>query len=129
MVIQKTVDIPASCRLVIEVPHEIPAGRAILALTPLPAGDGAPADDEAVILAEEARMRELNSKYPVHICATLEEDWAAMAGQNTTEGHETFKQMLKRTHGAFKDGKAWGSGVDVDTKIRALRDEWDSGYE
>ena len=34
MTITQTVDIPESHRLVIDVPHEIPAGRAILAFTP-----------------------------------------------------------------------------------------------
>jgi hypothetical protein len=34
MTIEQTVDIPANHRLIIEVPPEIPAGRAILAFTP-----------------------------------------------------------------------------------------------
>jgi hypothetical protein len=36
-----------------------------------------------------------------------------MAGQNTPEGREQFRQMLKRTRGALKDSKAWGQGIDV----------------
>jgi hypothetical protein len=36
MTIEQTVEIPADHRLVIEVPPEIPAGRAILAFTPAP---------------------------------------------------------------------------------------------
>jgi hypothetical protein len=129
MTIQQTVDIPASRRLTIEVPREIPMGRVMLAFTPVPAGDETPAGNEAAILAEEARIRELSGKYPVHVCSTLAEAETAMASQNTPKGREAFKQMLKRTHGAFKDGKAWGKGVDVDAKIRALRDEWDSGND
>lgn len=39
MTIQQTVDIPVSRQLIIEVPREIPAGRAILAFTPVPVGD------------------------------------------------------------------------------------------
>jgi hypothetical protein len=34
--------------------------------------------------------------------------------------------MLKRTRGALKDSKAWGQGIDVEAKIKALRDEWGS---
>jgi hypothetical protein len=63
MVIQKTVDIPASCRLVIEVPHEIPAGRAILALTPLPAGDGGLPDEARGQSRNEAFRRALRRAY------------------------------------------------------------------
>jgi hypothetical protein len=36
MTIEQTVEIPADHRLVIEVPPEIPAGRAVLAFTPAP---------------------------------------------------------------------------------------------
>ena len=34
MVITKTVDIPDDRRLIIEIPHEIPAGQVILTFTP-----------------------------------------------------------------------------------------------
>jgi hypothetical protein len=34
MTITQTVEIPASHRLVIDVPHEVPAGKAIIAFTP-----------------------------------------------------------------------------------------------
>jgi len=37
MTITQTVEIPADHRLTIEVPREIPAGRAVLAFTPAPA--------------------------------------------------------------------------------------------
>ncbi|MDR2094463.1 MAG: hypothetical protein LBP76_02960 [Treponema sp.] len=36
MTIEQTVEIPADHRLMIEVPPEIPAGRAVLAFTPAP---------------------------------------------------------------------------------------------
>jgi hypothetical protein len=36
MTIEQTVEIPADHRLVIEVPREVPAGRAVLAFTPVP---------------------------------------------------------------------------------------------
>ena len=35
MVIEQRIEIPASRRLVIDLPPEVPAGRAILALTPV----------------------------------------------------------------------------------------------
>jgi hypothetical protein len=37
MIIEQTVEIPASHRLFIDVPPEVPAGRAIIAFTPAPA--------------------------------------------------------------------------------------------
>jgi hypothetical protein len=39
MTIQQTVDIPASHRLTIEVPHEIPTGPVILTFTPKAAAE------------------------------------------------------------------------------------------
>ncbi|MDR2490050.1 MAG: hypothetical protein LBD20_01450 [Spirochaetaceae bacterium] len=38
MVIEQTVDIPASRRLTIDVPHEVPAGRVVLTFTPADGG-------------------------------------------------------------------------------------------
>ena len=38
MTVTQTVDIPASRRLVIDVPREVPAGRAVLSYTPASAG-------------------------------------------------------------------------------------------
>ncbi|GHV76872.1 hypothetical protein AGMMS49942_16930 [Spirochaetia bacterium] len=42
MTIEQTVDVPASHRLTIDVPRDIPAGRTILAFTPAPAGECPP---------------------------------------------------------------------------------------
>jgi hypothetical protein len=41
MVIEQTVDIPASRRLVLDVPQEVPAGRVILTFTPADGGEAA----------------------------------------------------------------------------------------
>ena len=43
MTIEQTVDIPASYRITIDVPREIPVGKAILTLTPATSGS-MPAD-------------------------------------------------------------------------------------
>jgi hypothetical protein len=37
MTIEQTVEIPANHRLTLEVPREIPAGKAVIAFTPVPA--------------------------------------------------------------------------------------------
>jgi hypothetical protein len=39
MTIEQTIDIPIDHRLILEVPREIPAGKAILTFTPVPAAD------------------------------------------------------------------------------------------
>jgi hypothetical protein len=55
MIIEQTVEIPASHRLTIEVPHEVPAGSAILAFTPAagmpPAGNSPRTAAEALQMA------------------------------------------------------------------------------
>jgi hypothetical protein len=38
MTIEQTVEVPASRRLTIDVPREIPVGRTVIAFTPAPAG-------------------------------------------------------------------------------------------
>ena len=63
MTIQQTVDIPVSRRLIIEVPREIPAGRAILAFTPVPAEDETLPDEARGQSWNEAFRRALRRAY------------------------------------------------------------------
>jgi hypothetical protein len=63
MTIQQTVDIPASRRLTIEVPREIPAGRVLLAFTPVPAGDEALPEKSRGQSKDEAFRRALRRAY------------------------------------------------------------------
>ncbi|GHV70375.1 hypothetical protein AGMMS49928_17900 [Spirochaetia bacterium] len=46
MTIEQTVEIPASHRLMIDVPRDIPTGRTILAFTPAPVGEDIGMDGE-----------------------------------------------------------------------------------
>jgi hypothetical protein len=128
MTLEQTVEIPETRAgrtvLTFTPKPAFPAGRVVPAFTTAPAGDEAQA-----ILAEEARIKALEAKYPIHVYMTLLEAEAAATNQNTPEGREAFKKMLKRTHGALKNSKDWGRGVDVDAKIRALRNEWGGGDE
>jgi hypothetical protein len=63
MTIQQTVEIPASHRLTIDVPQEVPAGKATIIYSPEPAADqAAPAGrrkipDELLPLVQEAARR------------------------------------------------------------------------
>ena len=57
MIITQTIDIPASHRLTIDVPNEVPAGRTVLTFTPVPAaplfGYNPHTAAEALQMAEE----------------------------------------------------------------------------
>ena len=75
MTVEQTVDIPASHRLIIEVPREIPAGRAILTVTPVPADldigiDGACPLDHTPNAETAAAIREgramMRGEIPAH---------------------------------------------------------------
>ena len=54
MTIEQTIEIPASRRITIEVPPEIPTGRTIIAFTPSPKpGNNPRTAEEALIMAKE----------------------------------------------------------------------------
>ena len=60
MVVEKMVEIPVNHRLVLDVPQEIPAGRAILTFSP--AGNlraSVPADCPAPATTEKSEMRDI----------------------------------------------------------------------
>jgi hypothetical protein len=117
MIIEQIVEIPADRRIRLDfaVPESVPAlGRQRIIIEFPDAECGVTAEEMDAIRFEENRIKELNKKYPVHVCHTLEEAELVMAGQNTPEEREQFRQMLKRTHGALKDSKAWGQGVDYE---------------
>jgi hypothetical protein len=57
--IVQTVNVPADHRLIIEVPPEVPAGRTMLAFTPIPAKRRLSTMSTEEIAALEARDREL----------------------------------------------------------------------
>jgi hypothetical protein len=129
MTIEQIVEIPADRRVRLDftVPESVSAfGRQRIVIEfPDAESEISAGEIDAIRLGEE-RIKELNKKYPVHVCHTIEEAESAMAGQNAPEEREQFRQMLKRTHGALKDSKAWGQGIDVEAKIKAMRNEWES---
>jgi hypothetical protein len=54
MTIERTIEIPASRRITLEVPPEIPTGKTIIAFTPAPKQRSNPRTaEEALIMAEE----------------------------------------------------------------------------
>jgi hypothetical protein len=98
MVVEQTVDIPASRRLLIDVPPEVPEGRTILAFTPVGKAD----DGKAVSPSLEAFRLEAERK--------AGRRFADPSGDSL----QKFCGSLTRIY--TEDG--------VDTK-RRMRDEWE----
>jgi hypothetical protein len=94
MAIEQTVDIPASYRLTIDVPREVPAGRVVLRFTPVDSGAAFPAIGE------------------------LKRQAAEKTARRKAEGRKPFEGLT----GVLKDSPALaGDPVEI---VRAWRDGW-----
>ncbi|GHV79288.1 hypothetical protein AGMMS49944_10790 [Spirochaetia bacterium] len=85
MTIQQTVDIPASRRLTIEVPREVPLGKAILTFTPADASrrtDG----DECPLCAVYKEPNE-------ETLAAFEEGDAMLRGEKPAVWHHSLEDL------------------------------------
>jgi hypothetical protein len=98
MSVTQTVEVPASHRLTIDVPREIPAGRTILTFTP------ASVPDAAVLSAGS--------------CNTVEEALQAAAEKAADPNRKPISRLFGKHKGIFG-----GDGVAYQ---RAVRDEWDN---
>jgi hypothetical protein len=105
MTIEQTVEIPANHRLVIEVPREVPAGRAILTFTP----QSGPALTDSAFW-HTAPLSELDTE--------IERRLGRPAADK--EDLKLFRGIL-RAQGAWKDNP-WENCIE---DIRAMREEWD----
>ncbi|MDR0909501.1 MAG: hypothetical protein LBM77_07010 [Spirochaetaceae bacterium] len=114
--------------------EEIPAQSASSKVKPQTLAPKYAKDDFSCFTPEEQarlkRMEEIAALYPIHTCHSVEEAEEAFKRQNTPEAKAHFHKMLKRTHGALKNSKAWGKDVDVVAEIRRMRDEeWPNLWE
>jgi hypothetical protein len=120
MSVTQTVEIPASHRLTIDVPREVPAGRTILAFIPAP-------DQRSADTAAEA-----SPPYAEDLLAAILSGSAPLPGGNARTVEEALRmaeekaadpnrQPLSRLFGTHK-GFFGGDGVAYQ---RAIRDEWD----
>jgi hypothetical protein len=100
MTIEQTVEIPADHRLTLEVPREIPEGRAVIAFTPASA---------------DLRSVDFQS--------------AAPAGETPDDEWQKTLAVLKGAHGAWKD-KPWTTHLEDIRAMREEwdhRDPWKPG--
>jgi hypothetical protein len=99
MTITQTVEIPASRRLTIDVPCEIPVGRVILAFTPAAEpkaadDDGLYPDGECPICAANRDPITGNPRYNAETVAAIEEGMAISRGEIPSKLYNSLEEML-----------------------------------
>ncbi|GHV70246.1 hypothetical protein AGMMS49928_17280 [Spirochaetia bacterium] len=105
MTIEQTVDIPASHRLTIEVPREVPAGPVILTFTP-----------------KSAEKPHWTPEPPLPRVHTLEEAIAQAEAQAARRRADPSIPLFNGMWGCLKDSKTFdGDPVAIQ---REMRDEW-----
>ena len=93
MTITQTVDIPADRWLKIKVPKEIPAGKAILAFTPI-AEDKTSTINDCPLCAKyrDPETREL--RFNAKTVAAIEEGDAMLRGEIPSKWYNSLEEML-----------------------------------
>ena len=94
MSVTQTVEVPASHRLTIDVPREIPAGRVILTFTPAPKN----ADDDGLDYEGECPICAAHNYMPnAETIAAIEESRAMMRGEipSTLRSFNALEEMLE----------------------------------
>jgi hypothetical protein len=116
MTIEQTIEIPASRRITLEVPQEIPTGPGILTFTPAPrsAADQGSIDPRAAPIDEEdeadwAAYLKANTPH------TIEEAIAEAKRKLADPNRKPFSRHFGALQGAFGDGMEYQ---------RKMRDEW-----
>ena len=112
MTIEQIIDIPANHRLTIEVPNEIPTGRAIIAFTPAPDRkstdrkpdntnddeldyDANEVGDECPICAKHRDPITGNPHYNAETIAAFEEAKAIMRGEIPAKRYNSLEEAWK----------------------------------
>ena len=90
MTITQTVDVPASRRIVLEVPPQIPVGRVILTFTP-----AAVSADECPICAKHRDPETGNPRYNAETAAAIEEGMAVSRGEIEAKRFSSLAEMLE----------------------------------
>ncbi|GHV07733.1 hypothetical protein AGMMS50229_15020 [Campylobacterota bacterium] len=120
MTIQKTVEIPASRRLTIEVPREVPLGRVVLTFTPKPAKSVKTKSTKTKSTKPE--KPHWTPEPPLPRVHTLEEAIAQAEAQAARRLADPSIPLFNGMWGCLKDSKAFeGDPVAIQ---REMRDEW-----
>jgi hypothetical protein len=125
MTIEQTVEIPAEppmrfLHLDLPLPQKHPSGRVKVEVQITPVETASVPGLEEI---QEVRER-LNKLIP-RTYSTLDEALKAGAAHSDPAHMAEFRQVLKETHGALENSKAWGKVVEGVAEIRKMRDEWD----
>jgi hypothetical protein len=96
MSITQTVGVPASHRLAIDVPREVPAGPVILTFTPQPAvdDDGVSPDGVCPICAAHCDPITGEELFNAETVAAIEEGRAMMRGEIPSKLYDSLEEML-----------------------------------
>jgi len=100
MTIEQTVEIPASRRIIIEVPPEIPEGKVILTFTPAAeatavADDGLGFEGECPICAAHRDPITGEERFNAETVAAIREGRAMMRGEIPANIFNSFEEMLE----------------------------------
>jgi hypothetical protein len=97
MSVTQTVDIPDSHRLIIDVPHEVPAGRVIITFTPVAnvVGDGLDYEGDCPVCAKHRDPITGNPRYNAETIAAFEEAKAIMRGEIPAKRYISLEEAWK----------------------------------
>ena len=97
MSITQTVEVPASHRLTIDVPREIPTGPVILTFTPVTetAGDGLDFEGECPICAAHRDPITGEERFNAETAAAIREGRAMMRGEIPAKRFHSLAEMIE----------------------------------
>ena len=97
MSVTQTVEVPASHRLVVDVPREIPAGRTILTFTPVTRDADGKLDleGECPICAAHRDPITGNPRYNAETVAAIEEGMAISRGEIPAKQFHSLEEMIE----------------------------------
>jgi len=93
MSVTQTVEIPASRRLIIDVPREVPLGRTIIAFTPAPADTKPDFEGECPICAAHRDPVTGEERFNAETAAAIREGRAMMRGEIPAKWYNSLDEM------------------------------------
>jgi hypothetical protein len=95
MSITQTIEVPASHRIILDVPPQIPAGKVILTFTPASADDNLDAADECPVCAAHRDPITGEERFNAETVAAIREGRAMMRGEIPAIRFHSFEEMLE----------------------------------